>query len=51
MTTPDPIDEAAVTTVLEQRVDQIRAKARIDHADELQQAGYPEAAAHLRQAR
>lgn len=48
VTQSTPVDEAAVAQVLETRVDQIRAKARADHADELQHAGYPEAANYLR---
>ena len=45
------IDEAAVTEILNTRVDAIRAKARRDHADELQQAGHTEAAEFLRRPR
>lgn len=43
-----PITEAAVAEVVRQRAQEIRSKARQDHADELDQAGHPEAAQFLR---
>ncbi|HEY3482623.1 MAG TPA: hypothetical protein VGL02_27370 [Streptomyces sp.] len=46
--TTNPAVQQAVTEILDRRVDEIRAKARADHADELDVAGHHEAAAWLR---
>lgn len=52
--TTTPISDTlklAIANTVDQFTDQIRTKARDDHADELQHAGYSEAAAYLRKTR
>lgn len=45
----DPNLQAAVAEAVEHRAAAIRAKARADHATELEEAGHPAAARHLRE--
>ncbi len=45
----DPTLHAAVAEVVDDQVAAIRARARADHATELEEAGYPAAARHLRE--
>lgn len=40
--------KTAIAHTVDKFVDEIRAKARADHADELQQAGHAQAADYLR---